>query len=88
MSESLVGFLSDPSTLMALGAVAVGTAWYLSSGGTPSKPPLPLDNQSIEVCLLHNSMTCWGAECATDTDRTRSEEVPLCQGWGVDDSLF
>lgn len=49
MSESLVGFLSDPSTLMALGAVAVGTAWYLSSGGRPSKPPLPLDNQSIEI---------------------------------------
>lgn len=48
-STSLVGFLSEPSTLMALGAVAVGTAWYLSSSGTPTQPPFPLDNQTIEV---------------------------------------
>lgn len=48
-SPSLVSFLSDPSTLLALGAVAVGTAWYLSGSASPAKPPLPLDNQSIEV---------------------------------------
>lgn len=48
MSDSLVGFLSDPSTLLALGAVAVGTAWYLSSSNPPTKPPIPLDNQSLE----------------------------------------
>ena len=49
MSESLVGFLSDPTTLMALGAVAVGTALYLSSSSPPIKPPVPLDSQCMEI---------------------------------------
>ncbi len=49
MSDSLVGFLSDPTTLFTLGAVAVGTAWYLSSSPSAVKPPVPLDNQSVEI---------------------------------------
>lgn len=48
-SSSLVGFLSEPSTLLALGAVAVGAAWYLNSSTEPTKPPVPLENQSLEV---------------------------------------
>ena len=49
MAESLVEFLSDRTTLLALGAVAVGTAVYLSSSPTPVKPPVPLNNQSVEI---------------------------------------
>ena len=48
-SGSLVTFLADPSTLLALGAVAVGTAWYLSRSATPVETPVPVDNQSLEV---------------------------------------
>ncbi len=50
-SSSLVGFLSDPSTLLALSAVAVGTAWYLSSSSAPYQSPIPLDSQTLEVAV-------------------------------------
>jgi len=46
---SVVSFLSEPSTLLALSAVAVGTAWYLSRGTPGVKSLVPLDNQSLEV---------------------------------------
>ena len=49
MSDSLIGFLSEPTTLFALGAVAVGTALYLGNSPSPIKPPVPLDNQSVEI---------------------------------------
>ena len=49
VSGSLVTFLADPSTLLALGAAAVGTAWYLSRSATPVEMPVPVDNQSLEV---------------------------------------
>ena len=48
-SGSLVTFLADPSTLLALGAVAVGTAWYFNRSATPVETPVPIDNQSLEV---------------------------------------
>lgn len=47
--NSLVNFLSDPATLVSLGVIAAGTAYYLSTRPTPVKPPIPLDNQSIEL---------------------------------------
>ncbi len=48
-STSVVSFLSDPSTLLALSAVAVGTAWYLSRSSPSVRPVVPLDNQSLEI---------------------------------------
>ena len=48
-NSALVNFLSDPATLAALAAVAAGAAWYISSRPSPVKPPIPLDNQSIEL---------------------------------------
>ena len=48
-NSALVNFLSDPATLAALAAVAAGAAWYISSRPSPIKPPIPLDNQSIEL---------------------------------------
>lgn len=47
--NSLVNFLSDPATLVSLGIIAAGTAYYLSTRPTPVKPPIPLDKQSIEL---------------------------------------
>lgn len=48
-SSALVNFLSDPATLVGLGVVAAGAAYYLSSRATPVPPPVPLSNQSTEV---------------------------------------
>ena len=48
-SSALVNYLSDPATLAALAAVAAGAAWYISSRPQPVKPPIQLDNQSIEL---------------------------------------
>lgn len=48
-NSALVNFLSDPATLTALAAVAAGAAWYISSRPSPVKPPIQLDNQSIEL---------------------------------------
>ena len=45
----LVNFLSDPATLISLGVIAAGTAYYLSTRPTPTTPPIPLDNQSLEL---------------------------------------
>lgn len=51
-SAALVGFLSDPATLAGLAAIAVGTAWYLSTRSpTAAKPPVPVDNQSLELTV-------------------------------------
>ena len=47
--SALVNFLSDPATLVGLGVVAAGTAYYLSSRVTPFVPPVPLANQTSEV---------------------------------------
>ena len=47
--SALVNFLSDPATLIGLGVVAAGAAYYLSSRATPVVPPVPLGNQSSEV---------------------------------------
>ena len=47
--SALVNFLSDPATLVGLGVVAAGTAYYLSSRTTPFSPPVPLGNQTSEV---------------------------------------
>ena len=49
-NSALVSFLSDPALLAALAAVAAGAAWYIKSRPNPAvKPPIPLDNQSIEL---------------------------------------
>lgn len=48
-SSALVNFLSDPATLVGLGVVAAGAAYYLSSRATPVVPPVSLSNQSCEV---------------------------------------
>ena len=45
----LISFLSDPATLVGLGLIAAGTAYYMASRPVPVKPPLPLDNQSLEM---------------------------------------
>ncbi len=51
-SAALVGFLSDPATIAGLAAIAVGTAWYLSTRSpAPAKPPVPVDNQSLELTV-------------------------------------
>ncbi len=51
-SAALVGFLSDPATIAGLAAIAVGTAWYLSSRApAPTKPPVAVDNQSLELTV-------------------------------------
>lgn len=46
---ALMSFLSDPATLVSLGVIAAGTAYYLLTRPTPVKPPIPLDNQSLEL---------------------------------------
>ena len=48
-SSALVNFLSDPATLIGLGVVAAGAAYYLSSQPRPKPPPIPLDNQTSEI---------------------------------------
>ena len=53
--NSLVNFLSDPATLVSLSVIAAGTAYYLSTRPTPVKPPIPLDNQSIELPVRQQS---------------------------------
>ena len=45
----LISLLSDPAMLVGLGLIAAGTAFYVASRPAPVKPPLPLDNQSIEM---------------------------------------
>ena len=53
-SAALVGFLSDPATIAGLAAIAVGTAWYLSSRApAPVKPPVAVDNQSLELTVIN-----------------------------------
>ena len=47
--SALVSFLSDPATLVGLGVVAAGAAYYLSSRATPFAPPVPLGNQTVEI---------------------------------------
>ena len=48
-SSALMNFLSDPATLIGLGVIAAGTAYYLSTRPSPANPPVPLDNQSLEL---------------------------------------
>ena len=52
-SSALVNFISDPATLIALGVVAAGAAYYLSSQPRPTPLPVPLDNQTSEVPVSH-----------------------------------
>ena len=48
-TSSVVSVLSDPATLVGLGAVAAGAAYYLATRPTPIRFPVPLDNQSLEL---------------------------------------
>ena len=45
----LISLLSDPAMLVGLGLIAAGTAYYVASRPAAMKPPIPLDNQSIEL---------------------------------------
>ena len=46
---ALKSLLSDPAVLVGLGLIAAGTAYYMANRLAPMKPPLPLDNQSLEM---------------------------------------
>lgn len=48
-NNALVTFLSDPATLVGLGVVAVGTAYYMASRPRRLVSEIPFDNQSIEL---------------------------------------
>ena len=48
-ASGLVNFLSDPATLVGLGVVAAGAAYYLTSRTAPFVPPVSLANQSTEI---------------------------------------
>ena len=48
-TSAVVNLLSDPATLVGLGAVAAGAAYYLATRPTPLRIPVPLDNQSQEL---------------------------------------
>lgn len=50
MSEAnaVVSFLSDPTTLVGLGVIALGTAYYMATRPQPATCPVPRDNQSVE----------------------------------------
>ena len=47
--SSLGQFLSDPATLVSLGLVAAGAAYYFASRPTAMRPPYPLDSQSVKM---------------------------------------
>ena len=71
-SSYLIDFLSDPATLVGLGTVAVGAAYYLSSRPTPFLPPISLRNQLCEVpvSLPHfssSSSSCAWCACSSRT---------------------
>ena len=62
-ATSAVVSLSDPATLVGLGVVAAGAAYYLATRPTPVTFPVPLDNQSLELpvsvrarCLLRRGV--------------------------------
>ena len=55
---ALMSFLSDPATLVSLGVIAAGTAYYLLTRPPPVKPPIPLDNQSLELPV--SNLRMWG----------------------------
>ena len=48
-SNALVSFLSDPATLIGLGVVAAGTAYYMATRPRAQNSTIPLDIQSIEI---------------------------------------
>ena len=56
-TSAVVSLLSDPATLVGLGAVAAGAAYYLATRPTPVTFPVPLDNQSLELAV------CGRARC-------------------------
>ena len=55
-SNALVNLLSDPATLIGLGVVAVGTAYYMATRPRAQNSSIPLDNQSIELPV--SAITC------------------------------
>ena len=52
-SNAIVTFLSDPATLVGLGVIAIGTAYYMATRPSPQKLPVPSDNQSIEEAVSY-----------------------------------
>lgn len=53
-SSALVNFLSDPATLVSLGVIAAGTAYYLSTRPAPMRTPFPIDKQSLELTVSYS----------------------------------
>lgn len=68
-SSVLINFLSDPATLVGLGVVAAGAAYYLSSRTTPLSLPISLANQLSEAS---------GEEGAHRSPFLKSEELTAC----------
>ena len=53
-SNAVVAFLSDPATLVGLGVIAFGTAYYMATRPSPGKLAVPRDSQSVEQSVsLH-----------------------------------
>ena len=81
--SALVGFLSDPATLVGLGVVAAGTAYYLSSRAAPFVPPVPLDNQTTEVpvsLLPHTPEHCRKSSFRfPPSERERTVDLVICR---------
>ena len=48
----MADFFADPATLVGLGAVAAAAVYYVATRPAPSKPPYPLDNQSVELLVF------------------------------------
>ena len=66
--------LSDPATLVGLGAVAAGATCYLATRPAPIHFPVALDNQSLELpvrCTRFETFLFSGGLCR------RKESVPL-----------
>ena len=48
----MADFFADPATLVGLAAVAAAAVYYVATRPAPSKPPYPLDNQSVELLVF------------------------------------
>ena len=71
-TSSVVSLLSDPATLVSLGVVAAGAAYYLATRPAPIHFPVPLDNQSLEL-----PVRCTRFEMFSGGLCRREESVPL-----------
>ena len=56
--SAVVNFLSEPATLVGLGVLAVGTAYYMATRPQPTKLSIPRDCQSIELAVSLHTFKC------------------------------